>query len=70
MGPTVSWCSEIGTTRLREVRPTVGLMPTRLLTSDGERMEPSVSVPRQARARPRELETPLPAEEPDGSCFG
>ena len=70
LGPTVSWCWEMGTTRLRDVRPTVGLMPTRLLTSDGERIEPSVSVPRHARASPSELATPLPEEEPEGSWRG
>jgi hypothetical protein len=58
------------TTRLRDVRPTVGLMPTRLLASDGEGIEPSVSVPRHARARPSELATPLPEEEPEGSWRG
>lgn len=63
----VSWCSEMGITRYRDVRPTEGLMPTRLLTLEGERIEPDVSVPREARARPRELATPLPEEEPDGS---
>jgi hypothetical protein len=70
MGPTVSWCSEIGITRSREVRPTVGLMQARLLASQGLRILPLVSVPRVARARPRLLATPLPELEPDGSWLG
>jgi hypothetical protein len=57
----------MGMTRYREVRPTVGLIPTRLFCWDGERMEPLVSVPREAKARPRDDATPGPAEEPDGS---
>ena len=42
LGPTVSWCWLTGTTRAREVKPTVGLMPTRLFTSEGLMMLLSV----------------------------
>jgi hypothetical protein len=38
IGPTVSWWAEIGMTPAREVRPTVGLMPARLLYEDGQVM--------------------------------
>src|SRR5712692_2437653 len=44
-GPTVSCVWEMGTTPPRLVRPTVGLMPTTLLTFAGQTMLPSVSVP-------------------------
>src|SRR5262249_38309235 len=44
-GPMVSCVCEIGTTPARLVRPTVGLMPTTLLTFAGQTMLPSVSVP-------------------------
>lgn len=53
-----------------DVRPTVGLIPTKLLTLDGEIILPSVSVPSEATANPMELATPLPEELPLGSIFG
>ena len=62
----MSSCSEIGITRVREVSPTVGLMPTTLLIEDGERILPSVSVPSEAKARPMDEATALPLEEPLG----
>ncbi|KAI7150310.1 amidase [Hortaea werneckii] len=52
------------------VKPTVGLIPTRLLTSLGLRIEPLVSVPSAASERPILLATPLPEDEPEGSCPG
>jgi hypothetical protein len=88
IGPTVSWCAEIGITvstrdqyhegvRLnwvvppaREVKPTVGLMPARLLLLVGQVMLPSVSVPRVTAARPMEAAIPDPEEEPHGSACG
>ena len=54
----------------REVKPTVGLIPTTLFTSAGLTMEPEVSVPRLAKARPREVATAEPDELPDGSWKG
>ena len=48
----------------------LGLIPTRLLFDEGDMMEPSVSVPNAARARPRDDATPEPEELPLGSCFG
>src|SRR5262249_33372415 len=44
-GPTGSCVCEIGPTPARLVRPTVGLIPTTLLTLAGQTMLPSVSVP-------------------------
>jgi hypothetical protein len=63
-------CSEIGITRFRDVRPTLGLMPARLFFEDGDTIEPSVSVPKDASASPSEEATPDPDELPLGSCFG
>ena len=91
MGPTVSWCSDIGTTgtasvsslssdpRARpqphsppslDVRPTVGLMPTKLLKLLGHTIDPSVSVPSAAAASPIALPMPLPELDPHGSPRG
>src|SRR5215831_21375337 len=50
-GPTVSWVCEMGTTPPRLVRPTVGLIPTTLLTFPGHTMLPSVSVPIETAAK-------------------
>jgi hypothetical protein len=33
-------------------------------------MLPSVSLPREAAAKPMEEATPEPEDEPEGSCFG
>src|SRR5439155_18613489 len=44
-GPIVSCVCEIGTTPERLVTPTVGLMPTTLLTLAGQTILPSVSEP-------------------------
>lgn len=57
-------------TKNREVKPTVGLIPTRLFLLDGLTILPAVSVPSDANARPMELPTPLPDELPLGSIFG
>lgn len=57
-------------TRDRLVKPTEGLIPTRLFTLLGERIEPSVSVPNAAKQRPIDDPTPEPEEEPDGSMSG
>lgn len=43
-----------------DVGPTVGFIPTRLLTLDGESMLSSVGVPKAAVANPFELPTQLP----------
>lgn len=53
-----------------DVNPTVGFIPTRLLTLAGLRILPSVSVPREAKASPIELLTPLQDQLPLGSIFG
>ena len=53
----------------REVKPTVGLMPAKLLLLAGEIMLPSVSVPNVTVASPIDAATPDPAEEPLGSAL-
>lgn len=45
-------------------------MPTTLLNSLGLTIDPSVSEPRVASARPMEEATALPDEEPEGSAWG
>ena len=54
----------------RDVRPTVGLIPTTLFTPDGDMMLPSVSVPRVMAARPIDAAMAEPDDEPRGSPFG
>lgn len=54
----------------REVRPTVGLMPARLLLLVGQVILPSVSDPRVTATRPMEAATPDPDDEPHGSALG
>src|SRR6266852_4858461 len=56
----------MGTTPARLVRPTVGLMPTSALMAEGQRIEPSVSVPSAAAARFAAMATPEPELEPQG----
>src|SRR5215831_18722455 len=63
-GPTVSCVCEMGTTPARLVRPTVGLMPTTLLTFAGQTMLPSVSVPSPTAVRLAATETAEPVLEP------
>jgi hypothetical protein len=48
----------------------LGLMAARLFCEDGEMMDPSVSVPIDAKARPIDDATPDPDELPLGSCRG
>jgi hypothetical protein len=54
----------------RGVKPTVGLIPTRLFRLPGETIEPSVSVPSDAAASPIAEATPLPELEHEGSPSG
>ena len=50
IGPGVSWLCEIGTTWVRETRPTVGFSPDqRRRSTAGQVTEPSVSVPTAGR---------------------
>jgi hypothetical protein len=56
----------MGTTWVRETRPTVGLSPTRPATADGQVTEPSVSVPIAAAARLAAAAEPEPELEPQG----
>lgn len=55
---------------LRDVRPTVGLIPTTLFLLLGDTIEPSVSDPSVPAARPIAAEIPLPLLEPEGSTSG
>ena len=52
-----------------EVKPTVGLIPARLLWSEGQVILPSVSVPNVTVARPIDAATPDPEDEPHGSAL-
>src|SRR5260370_4858370 len=62
--PTVSCVCEIGTTPPRLVRPTVGLIPTTLLTFAGQTMLPSVSVPNPTAVKLAATEAAEPELEP------
>ena len=64
IGPGVSWLDEIGTTWVRETRPTVGFSPTRPANDDGQVTEPSVSVPTPAAASEAAIAAPVPDDEP------
>src|SRR3954454_5877995 len=66
MGPAVSWECEMGMTPDRLTRPTVGLTPTIPLLDEGERIDPSVSVPTAAAHRLAETATADPELDPDG----
>ncbi len=55
---------EIGTTPLRLRLPVVGLRPTRELALEGDNIEPEVSEPTAAMAKPPAIAAPLPALEP------
>src|SRR2546425_645616 len=63
-GPIVSCVCEMGTTPVRLVRPTVGLMPTTLLTLAGQTMLPSVSVPTLTAAKLADTAAAEPVLEP------
>lgn len=52
----------------RLVRPTVGLMPTTELALDGQRIEPSVSVPNETAAMFAATDIADPLLEPQGSA--
>lgn len=54
----------------RDVRPTVGFIPTTLFMLAGDMMLPSVSVPSVTAARPIDAAMAEPDEEPPGSPFG
>ena len=53
-----------------DVRPTVGLMPTKLFLLLGETIEPSVSLPSAAAVKPMDVPIPLPELDPEGSPNG
>src|SRR5688572_15717934 len=54
----------MGIMPLRDTNPTVGLIPTSPLIDDGQRIEPSVSVPMPTAARFAAIAAPVPLEEP------
>ena len=66
MGPAVSCEAAMGMIPERLTRPTVGLMPTIPQTEEGDRIEPSVSVPTATVQRLAETATADPELEPDG----
>src|SRR5690606_41612443 len=66
IGPAVSCEWAIGTMCVRLTSPTVGLNPTTPLTEAGQVIEPSVSVPIAAGARPMATATALPDDDPHG----
>jgi hypothetical protein len=66
IGPAVSCECDIGIIPLRETRPTVGLIPTTPFVTDGQMIEPFVSVPTAAAHRFAETDTPEPELEPHG----
>src|SRR5437879_4636392 len=63
----------MGITPAREVSPRVGLIATTMLLPAGQRIEPSVSVPRDAAHRLAATAAPEPELEPQGvrsSAYG
>ena len=66
MGPAVSCVEEIGMIPRRLTSPTVGLSPTSPQIDDGQRIDPSVSVPTPTAARLAAMAVPVPEEEPHG----
>src|SRR5687768_15771083 len=66
IGPAVSCECAIGITPERETKPRVGLMPTMPLIDDGQRIEPSVSVPIATAAKLAATAAPEPDDEPHG----
>src|SRR5690606_40574250 len=70
IGPAVSCEWAIGTMCVRLTSPTVGLKPTTPVTEAGQVIEPSVSVPIAAGARPMATATALPEDDPHGVRAG
>src|SRR3954468_17035204 len=66
IGPAVSWLCAIGTTPVRLMSPSVGLMPTSPLAADGHTIDPSVSVPTPMVARFAAIAAAVPELDPHG----
>jgi hypothetical protein len=66
-GPGVSCSRTSAVTPWRLTRPTVGRIPTRPQKKAGTRIEPPVSVPTPAIARPAATAAAVPLLEPPGS---
>src|SRR6185503_9297022 len=64
MGPTLSIDQLRAITPKRLTRPYVGRTPTTPFVADGERIEPSVSVPRLKPTMPAAVAAAGPAEDP------
>ena len=64
----MSCLGEIGITPARLVRPTVGFMPTTEFALDGQRMEPSVSVPSDTATKFAATDIADPLLDPQGSA--
>jgi hypothetical protein len=64
MGPTVSIVGEIGITPDRLKLPVVGFRPTTEVADDGESIDPEVSDPTAATAKPAATAAPLPELDP------
>src|SRR5580693_3526489 len=65
-GPTGSWEKQFGNTPRRLTSPYVGLSPAMPQASAGPRIEPPVSLPIVAGAKPAAIAAPDPDEEPSG----
>src|SRR5687768_15245805 len=57
-------------TPARLTSPNVGLRPTTPLSDAGSLIDPPVSVPSAANARPADTATAAPLLEPPGTCMG
>src|SRR5690606_5524941 len=66
IGPAASWVCAIGMMPVREMRPSVGLIPTTPFEFAGQMIDPFVSVPTAAAMRFAEGATPEPELEPHG----
>src|SRR5580693_2107163 len=69
-GPTGSWEKQFGNTPRRLTSPYVGLSPAMPQAAAGPRIEPPVSLPNVAGAKPAAMAAPEPDDEPAGECAG
>ena len=68
MGPGESWLLLMGIIPARDIRPTVGLIPTHPLSEAGQTIDPSVSEPIANCVKPAATAAPEPDEEPPALC--
>src|SRR5471032_309290 len=69
-GPTQLSVDSLGTTPRRETRPNVGFSPITPQQAAGPRIDPPVSVPSAASARPSPTADAEPLDEPPGMRVG